>query len=335
MDIIGREVMVVGDLHISDRYRGRHISFLQDCFEVLGDLTREINLRKPAALVLAGDLIGWNETNISDREVFAKVCKIFREWSDVCPIFAVRGNHDMRGYPDFQFLADFGLINTSQSCGGYFDFYGYEGQEVPEVRFHLVDYGDESRHIDILEGTSNIAVVHNNFTIDGLTTWYADHDGLELGLQQNFVGIDFVLAGHIHNPSPEFYAVTMPDGNPCTLFYMGNPTRVIKDKNPYDTCWFVYVQFDGEGTEIIPEMYHLKPVEECFYPDEEFIEESTPEQLAEEVRKESLKNVLDDLLKYRLNSGDPFSQVMKIPNATDAAKQMAIDYLQAAFNGGI
>jgi len=326
--------MLVGDLHISDKYRGKHKNYLKDCLDVAADLSNIIRQRRPHALILAGDLIGWNETNISDRQVFAQICKIFREWSEVCPVFAVRGNHDMRGYPDFQFLADFGLIHTSQSCDGYIDYYGYAGQELPEARIHIVDYGDEDRTLDILAGTSNVVVAHNNFTIEGVTTWYSDHDGIELGLHQNFCGVDFVIAGHIHNPSPEFYSVIMPDGNPCTLFYLGNPTRVIKEKGLYDTCWFMYIGYDGESTQIIPEPYKLPPISECFESDDVFVDDKTQEDVAEELRKQNLKEVLDELITYRISGGDPFAQIMKIPNASDEAKKMAVSYLQVAYNNG-
>ncbi len=327
---------MVGDLHLSDRYRGKHINYLKECFDVAADISNIVQKRKPHALLLLGDLIGWNETNIADRQVFAQICKIFREWADVCPVIVVRGNHDMRGYPDFQFLADFGLIHTSQSCNGYIDYYGYAGQEVPEARIHIVDYGDENRPLEILQGTSNVVAAHNNFTIDGVTTWYADHDGIELGLHQNFCGVDFVISGHIHNPSPEFYSVTMPDGNPCTLFYLGNPTRVVKEKGLYDSCWLLYMGYDGESTQLIPEPYKLPSISECFVPDESFVEDKTQAELNEELRKKNLKNVLDDLIKYRINGGDPFEQIMRIPNTSDEAKKMASDYLQMAFsNGGI
>lgn len=333
--VFGNSVMIVGDLHFSDVFTGKHIAYLENCFWCLGQITKKLEEKKPCALVLAGDIIGWTETNIRDRQVFAMFCKILRDWNRICPVYAVRGNHDMKGYPDFQFLAEFGLIITSAACDGYFDYYATEESEVPEVRFHLVDYKDEGKILNLrTDGCSNIVLGHNNFTINGVTTWYNDHDGIELGMMQNFSGVDMVISGHIHNPSPEIYAAQMPNGDSCMLFYVGCPTRPIREQNMYDSCWYVFIEYNGEDTDINTEEFKLKPANEIFYKKEDFVDEKTEDEIAEELRQEALKDVLGDLLKYRMASGDPISQVERIPNATEEAKKIAVDYLQLAFNRG-
>lgn len=335
--VVGNSVMLVGDLHFSDVYTGKHKSYLENCFWCLSRITEKLNEKKPAALVLLGDLIGWTETNIKDRQVFSMFCRVLREWNQVCPVYAVRGNHDMRGYPDFQFLAEFGLIITSAACGGHFDYYASSEQTTPEVRFHMVDYKDEDRSLNLeTTGASNIVLGHNNYTINGLTTWYNEHDGIELGMLRNYSGVDMVISGHIHNPSPEIYACQMPNGESCMLFYPGCPCRPIKDNNLYDSCWFVYVEYSEteHQTDINTEEFELRPAEEIFYSLDEFVTEKTSEELENEVRREALKDVLGDLLKYRMNTGSPIEQVERIPNASPEAKRIAIDYLQLAFNRG-
>ena len=334
--ITGGEIMLIGDLHISDVYTGKHKDFLTECMTILRQLTDTIEERKPSAVILLGDLVGWTETNIRNREVLAMVCSVLQNWNKVCRVYSLRGNHDIKGYPDFQFFVGLGLIIPSSTCGGYIDYYGFEGQELPEVRFHMVDYHEESRHLDILEGTSNIVLGHNNFTINGVTTWYSAHDGIELGMQNNLCGVDMVISGHIHNPSPEMYYATMPDGQSCGLFYLGNPTRVVKDKVPYEYCWLMYISYNEteHQTDVDWQMFQLPPVEDCFHLDETFVEEKSADELADEMRRQELKGVLNDLLTYRLNQGDPIKQVENIPNASDAAKKVAIDYLTMAFNTG-
>lgn len=333
--ICGGSVMIIGDLHISDKFTGKHKNYLENCFWVLGKITEEINKKKPKAIVLLGDIVGWQETNINDRQIFSMFCKILKEWNSVCPVYCVRGNHDLKGYPDFLFLSEFDLLITSSMCGGYFDYYGKEGQEVPEVRFHLVDYKEEDKALNLAPApTSNIVLAHNNFTINGITNWYNEHDGIELGMMQNFCGVDMVIAGHIHNPSPEIYATQMPNGDSCMLFYPGCPTRPIKEKNLYESCWYVYVEYNesSQQTDINTDEFHLRPISDLFYEDEVFIDEKTEDEIQEELRKEALKDVLGDLLKYRMNTGDPISQIDRIPNATDEAKEVAKQYLQIAFN---
>ena len=46
----------------------------------------------------------------------------------------------------------------------------------------------------------------------------------------------------------------------------------------------------------------------------------------------ALKDVLGDLLKYRMNQTDPLSQIDNIPNATDKAKEIAKAYMIRALN---
>lgn len=242
----------------------------------------------------------------------------------------------MKGYPEFQFLSDLKLFETASTCDGYFDYYGYEGQEKPEVRFHLVDYKQETRELAIAEdGTSNIVLAHNNFIIQGYTNWYQEHDGIELSMLQNFTGVDMVVSGHIHNPSPEFYATQMVGGGgECMLFYLGCPTRPIKDKNCYDKCWYLTFNYDktSQTTNFDAMDFDLKPINEEFYDDESFIDEKTEEELQEEIRTQALKEVLGDILKYRMCDGNILESIDKIPNATDEAKDLAKSYLQFALN---
>ena len=332
--VVGSEILIVGDLHFSDVFTGKHKNYLLNCSQILGELVAKVNEDKPSALVLLGDLVGWTETNIRDRQILAMFLKAFQEINIICPIYVVRGNHDMKGFPEFNLLSQLGLIITSSQCGGYFDYYGVQDAEVPEIRFHIVDYKQEETKLDLAEGnTSNVVLAHNNFTINGVTNWYAEHDGIELGMLQNFSGVDMVISGHIHNPSPEFVSAQMPNGDTCALFYAGCPTRPIKDKNIYNSVWWVKAKYNGVDTDIDTEPWELEPYEDIFV-NGEFIEEKTKEEVDEEVRKEALTDVLQDILQYRILGGDPIQQVMNIPNASEAAKQMAVNYLQIALNRG-
>lgn len=331
--IVGGEVMIIGDLHFSDVFTGKHKAYLEECCWVLGCISKKIEERTPSAIVLLGDIIGWVETNIRDREVLSFFAKELRFWGKICPVFAVRGNHDGRGYPDFNLFTELGLIIPCEVCGGYFDYYGEEGSEVPEVRFHLVDYNREDRALNYaMGGASNIVLGHNNYKIAGVTTWYKEHDGIELGLMQNFGDVDMVISGHIHNPSPEIYATQMVSGRSCMLFYPGCPTRPIKDKNMYESCWYVFLGYNEQtrSTDIKTEVFDLQPLDEIFYEDELFLDDRTD---AEKLRREQLTDILDDLLKYRMNNGDAFDQIDKIPSASEEAKGVAKRYLQLAYNG--
>ncbi len=335
--VIGGNVLIFGDLHFSDTFTGKHTNYLENCFWVLGKMNEMVEKYKPSAVVLLGDIVGWRDTNIRNREVLSVLCKTLRSWQQYGRVFALRGNHDLGGYPEFNFLSDLGLIESAQELGGYFDYYGYEGEPVPEVRFNMVDYGNEYNHIEVAGGgASNVVLGHNNYTIEGVTNWYQEHAGIELNRLQNFDGVDMVISGHIHTPSPDIVQTDMPDGKSCQLFYPGCPTRPVKDRNMYDKCWAVLIYYDPNkgSTDVSMLDFNLRPASEIFFADDDFVDEQDEEQLQEQIRMDALKDVLSDLLKYRMNQGDLLSQIDNIPNASQEAKDVAKKYLQEALNNG-
>lgn len=334
--VVGNKVLIVGDLHISDVYKGRHRSYMTTCFKVLDGIAKQVEASNAKTLVLTGDIVGVSERNIKNREVFSVICKWFKTFKDSgVRVIAVRGNHDFGDYPDFQFLVDLGLIETSQTIGGYFDYYGFEGQVVPEVRFHLIDYGMENRQLDILEGeTTNIALTHNNFTIQGITNWYQMHDGIELANQGNFAGVYMVINGHIHAPSPEIAFTDAVWGQQIGLFVLGCPTRPAFEK--YTSCWYMEFAYSAEekSTSFNAITFELSSLEDEYNLDEEYLEDKaeTEDALAEKQRMQDLQEMFADIMQCRIASGDLTEQIKKIPNASDVAKDTAIKYLQKAMS---
>lgn len=328
-------VLIIGDLHISDKEVGRHINYLENCFYCLGLIRDKVEEMKPKAVVFLGDVVGVTERNIKSREVLAMLCKFFKDINKIAKVYVVRGNHDFGNYPEYQFLSDLGLFETSATCDGYFDYFGEDTQTEPEVRFHLMDYGTESKTLSIKGGdTTDIVLAHNNFTIQGLTNWYQQHDGIELSMMPNMGGVYMLISGHIHAPSPEIVSSDMSTGGSCLLFYTGCPTRPSFDKNIYESCWFVSFKYDKneKSTNYDALDFPLKPAKDIFYTNEDFVEDKTEEDIEELERVEALKDVLDDILKCRMTSGDLLGQINAIPNATDNAKTLACNYLEAALS---
>lgn len=324
-EIYGGEVLAFGDLHFSDVFTGKHKDYLVNCTKVLADIERIINERKPSAVVFLGDIVGWTETNIKSREVLSMFLGFWRRINQVCTVFAVRGNHDMKGYPDFNLLEELGYIKTPS----YFDFYRKSGGTEPDIRFHLVPYGSEHKLLSLAEGgTTNVVLGHNNYTISGYTTWYPSHDGIEVGTLENYVGVSLIVSGHIHKPSPELYGATMVDGSVCNLYYVGCPTRPVKED--YDNVGVATFLATDTAVEFDVLNFPLISHEEIYYSDDEFIEELSEDVLAESLRKEALAEVLSDIIKYRMLGGDIRKQVDAIPNATEEAKEMCKQYLEIA-----
>jgi hypothetical protein len=86
--VYGNNVLIVGDMHLSDVYTGRHKNYLQNCFKCLGDVERNVKDTQPCAVVFLGDLVGVNEGNIRNREVLNMICKSFKTMNSVCSVTA-------------------------------------------------------------------------------------------------------------------------------------------------------------------------------------------------------------------------------------------------------
>lgn len=334
------KVLIFGDLHFSDIHTGRHTNYLANCMKILAQIENMVNEIKPKAVVFLGDIVGVSETNIRSRIILSKFCQVIQKIKSKCEVFAVRGNHDTGNYPDYQFLSDLGFFKTGEMCKtddnklGYFDYYGREDDEFPEVRFHLMDYGLENAELELSENeqTSDVVLAHNNFTIQGVTTWYRDKSGIELSGLTNLKGVHMVISGHIHNPSPQNFMTDMKCGGSCELFYPGCPTRPSSDQD-YENCWVVEFEFNNGSTSWNALSWELPPVEETFITQENFVEDIDVIEKAKEIeRKRALKDILDDIITCRMGSSDLVAQISAIPQATDEAKEMAVAYLTNAIN---
>lgn len=325
----GRKVLCIGDLHISDVFNGRHKDYLSNCFKILREISEKAEQENPACIVFMGDLIGWSETNIKSREVLTMVIRVLIKLNKICPVFSVRGNHDIKGFPDFNLLCTLGLIKDSVATDGYFS---YSANGVEQCRFHIVDYGKESEPLELSDVASDIVLGHNNYTVQGLTNWYQSKGGIELGQIENYNGVEVVISGHIHNPSPQLLSTTMPDGNICQLFYVGCPTRPIAEESKYNTCWYAEFGYDSgiDQTQFYIEPMNLESYEDIFIDDDTVLTEDNADENAEKLRKEALTETLSAIMDYEIVTGDYCTQVDNIPNATNNAKEIAKEYIRKA-----
>lgn len=330
MRINGNKMLVFGDLHISDTYVGNHKDYLSESFWVLGRIEKICEEEKPDIIVFLGDL----DMGISKRIVLLKFCKFFAKLNQLTNgnVFCIEGNHDMHGnFSVFNFLAGLGYIKIAQdeAVQGYLDMYCGQNAEVPAARFHLVDYGREKEQLPLLDiEDSNIVLAHNNFSVPGVTTWYQDYDGLELGRLSSMKDIALIVSGHIHNPSPSVLSVQHIEGTVTSLFYPGCPTRPAKDMQKYDFVYYVSFTYmeNGDYIDWQAKQFDLLPASECFI--ENDLTEKTEEEVAEELRLNNLSAVLGEIMEYQISGNDLVSQIENIPSASQEAKEIAITYLK-------
>ena len=329
--ILGGKILVFGDLHLSSTYEGHHKNYFSDCMDVMSRIKKRVEEEKPTAVIFLGDIVGVQERVLRDRPFLTEVIKFFRYLNDLTKnnVYVVKGNHDIADYSDFDLLVDIGLIKNPE----YLDFFGAAEDDLVS-RIHFVNYGEEDKRLIIPEdsGFTNIVVCHNDIQISGVTTWYMPTKGAkDLSTMKNWKDVNLVIAGHIHNPSKEVQ-FTAIENNSIGLFYPGCPTRVATSEK-YDSCFILNLEFDKDEDSIIYDAvpFELKPYDEVFYPDEDFVNEKSEETL-EDIKNASLVSIVQEIMDGKIMSGDLYTQIRKVPGASDRVKDIACEYLKKAID---
>lgn len=340
-DVYGGRVLLFGDLHISSSFSGQHRNYLLDCYEAMDRILDIVQKEKASAVILLGDLSGVNEKNIKDRQVLMRFMMFLTMLNRITEgnVFAVKGNHDCGDFTDFDMFLGLGLIKNPKYINYYGKKPGSKKNEGLEVRFHLVNYGDEHRRLELAnpdENASNVVLGHNEYYIDGVTNWYSAGGDVQLSNLDNFMGVSLVVAGHIHIPSDEILYTTLKDGSSIGLFYLGCPTRVAER---YDECWYFTFQYENMededwSTSYDAKPFGLKPASEAFFPKEDFVDYSDENELAERVNNsEKLTEIVKEIMEGRITSGDLFRQIDVVPGVRPEVKDIAKRYLELANKG--
>lgn len=317
------KAMIVGDLHISDRYSGRHVDYFRDCTEFLAMVTEEMEKNQVTHLILTGDLIGrTTEKNLQSRDSLLYFMKVLQVWNQMTNgnVYSIMGNHDIsQKLTDFQLFVSLGLIKKAD----YLD--------IGAVRFHMIDYGDYKRQITLDESKYNVAVMHTNLQIEGVTNWFrGGNDGVELSSLENLYGVEFVVAGHIHDPSIRVVETSIRDKS-IQLFYPGNGTRPRYDRNLWDKCYGLIFETDAnDDVSLATVEFKLRPVEDVFQSTFDDIEED--EEVigdAPVINIEQLSEILEELKNYNiLGETDYKTQIIKLGGIDKEAVDLALHYIE-------
>ncbi len=316
-------VLIIGDIHLSDRYTGRHIDYLANCFECLDMITEQLKEKKITHLFCLGDWVGIGlaEKNLRKRETLLAAMKVLQEWNTLTNgnVYSLRGNHDIgSSLTDYDLFLQLGLLKSRKQL------------DIGSTRFHFFDYGEEKRIVNIAEDKYNIGLFHENLLIEGLTTWYRGGVGVELSTLDNLYGISMAVAGHIHNPSPKMVSTSIKDSD-ITLFYPGCMTRPKFEQNLWTEAYAMYYKIDDMATIADVVKFQLKPIEETFTKviDDKKDDENIDEATLPLFDIEALAEVLEELQYYNISGGQDYhSQITRVAGIDKVAADIALDYLQ-------
>lgn len=319
-------LLVIGDLHLSDKFRGQHKDYQGTCRWVMNrilDMAADAKQSHGAvSIMLLGDLFGVKEKRFTTREFFLEVYAFFKELNSLCRgnVFSVIGNHDIShdDRSDFEVFGALGMLKVPE----YVDFVvGDTG-----IRVHFLHYGMERETLTLHPTMSNVALGHNDFGLPGQPeyAWYSSNS-ISLESCTNLDGISLLLSGHIHTPAPAPSYVTMPSGKELTLFYPGSPARV---SERYDDCIAVKFYPDAEGITYTPVEFGLIPLDEEFYPKQS--KDDNPSK--QEDNHETLVEIVGKLSGHTLIEGNILELIKHRPDVSDSVKKISIDLLTKQLN---
>jgi len=338
----GGKLLVFGDMHFSSSFSGQHKNYTRECYYNMDKIVSLVKDSNASAVIFLGDLVGVNEKNIKDRQFLMRMLQFFEMLNSLTNknVYSVKGNHDMGDFTDFDLLEGLGLIRNPQ----YIDYYGISSnssRESFEIRFHLVNYGDEKKQLKLAgasEEATDVVLGHNDFYIEGVTNWYSKGSEVELAKLDNFQGVAMVFSGHIHTPSEEILSTMLKNGESISLFFTGSPARVAER---FDDCWYLAFNYEKNPstkaweTTFNSEFMGLEKVDEVFYPKEEFVDdEDVADDVALRVSKaEKLTDIVKEIIDGRIMTGDLYHQIDIMPGVNDRVKNIAKSYLEKATKG--
>lgn len=317
------KVLVVGDPHISDKFKGKHKDYLSNCFYCMDKITETIKEEGITHLIVLGDWIGigQNEKNLSERGVLLKVIQLLQLWNKLTNnnVYSIKGNHDIGSkLTDYELFESLGLLQNPKTL------------DFPSTRVHMFNYGEEQRAIEIAENKYNVGCFHANLLIEGLTTWYRGGEGVELSTLENLYGMDLALAGHIHNPSPKKVQTSIRDRE-IELFYPGNMTRPKYEPNLWEHAYGVLLTIGEEETTREVVVYDLKPVSEVFTTTFDEVEVKDGTEPIFDI--EALTDVLNELNKYNIGTGQEYEiQVQRVAGLDKVGADLAMKYIEQVQN---
>lgn len=321
-----KKIAFIGDLHFYDGPARAHKDYFANCKACLDLYTAEFSESKPDYIFLSGDIVGLSERVMRTRVGLSVLIAYLQKWSELCHgnLYSIAGNHDYtKGshLSDFDLLTQLGIIKTAKFV------------DVNALRIHLIDYGKELEPISLSPSQHNIALMHANLQIDGLTTWFHADEGIPLPSLKHLKGLEYILCGHIHNPSPRVVSCSIENEN-CCLLYLGNATRP-KRKDTWSSVWVVYADCSDTGNVDLgkTKLLKLPDTSEIFL--ERILEEDTEETSVVEntpvVDIELLTQILDELSPAMMGSNiDYKEQVRRLAGVDKEAAEIAISYLDKA-----
>lgn len=320
----GFRPIVISDLHVSDKPSRVHVDYMRDCIEHLTEITELIRDNNITHVFLLGDLIGrTTERNLQSRGTLMYMMVVLQTWNALTnnQVYSVRGNHDYSTHlTDFEMFVSLGLVRNPSHV------------DVGSVRFHLVNYGEQERSLDIHPEFYNVALTHTELHVAGMTPWILrSKEAVDIETLDNFYGIDFIIGGHIHIPSPKVVSTYIKDRE-ISLVYPGCKLFTAYERNPWTSTYAIYFDTDENDVKMGQFEFKIRPHDELFNPRKSSNEEEEEDDVlsgAPVLDIAQLSEILSELTQYNLiGDGDYKSQIKRLGGMDKEGVELALQYIE-------
>lgn len=333
LTIKGDKVVVFGDRHIEDIYRGRHKNYRKNCVDCMDLTTEVVKEEEPDLYVETGDFIGVRR-DISwiaeDRELLEKTANFLSGLG--CPVVINTGNHDIHGGTkknDYVYLSNQGYFYRPQQ-------FEEENQSVVKIEtskedmpiyLHFVKYGCDDIPLKAIPNALNIAITHGDFKL-GTKEISMNPDAIDLITHEPFFGMDYIINGHIHEPMEQAIEFKFANGKMCHFLNLGCMARPKISEN-YDQVWYMVL-----GVKEIMDgvwKYYLEPkILDLPKPEEIFNMTKSLKEMVEEEENESLEDlsmIFSALQDISFGTVSMEERVKLLPT-TPKIKNLILEYLK-------
>lgn len=307
-----KRIIIYGDQHLCSKNYGCHIDYpglSLKHFKLIGDLAEQESCGVIAGL---GDLTYGRFNNLTYRLAvemeFERHLKITNGNR-----YEVKGNHDKMtdGASEYDFYKAKGMF----SCPDHFD--------LGCVRFHIVNYGEENRQLNIDPNKYNFVLGHNLFRYkSNILPNYGT--GVELDNYTTWKDVDMIVAGHIHQTHKlSGFMLVDRDGDSRTkeipVYQLGCPNTPAYQKEGLDEVGtYLIVDCSGDEPKLEIMEFPLPELHEKFViPDENEVAKVLKEH------KVDVSDVVKELASHDSYMADPELLIDSLNVFSKAARDKA------------
>lgn len=342
LEVRGNSFIVTGDDHYDDLYRGAHLNYQANCYDVMRRIENMQEHEQADLMFRTGDFIGArpNVSMLEDHNMIYQVAKHLKNLS--APVVINKGNHDLFGDEsrnDYIMLSRLGYFyapeqfadsngNVVKLVTDYTET-NDSGEEVPVIIYiHVVPYGKDMEKLHPVKDAINIAITHGDFCV-GSETISQNPDAIDLVTHEPFFGIDYIINGHIHEPHSRITYQTT-DGSTTTFLNVGCPTRVKRNEN-YEAVYYfkLSVDKDEDGDVVVlasERILELSPSKDLFITKKDSAVVDAVKEDKEKASQE-LSLVFEDLKDFTFK-GISLEERVDIMVAEPDVKKLVLQYLK-------